>query len=124
MAERLEDRGVWVPPWAWTNLLAHGEEQDLRAQTSSRWTELHAINERWRRARAYLATELLVLTPSHGPLVVLQERILRPLELDLAASPESARWGPPEWVVHVSSVLDAHRAHERRTFRHNDRHQG
>jgi hypothetical protein len=65
-----------------------------------------------------------LLMPAHQPLVVLQERILQPLELDLAASPESALWGPSEWVAHVGSVLDAHRALERRSSRESVRHQG
>jgi hypothetical protein len=82
------------------NLLAHGEEHDLRDHASSGCTEFRAVNEPWHRARAYLATEVLLLMPAHQPLVVLQERILQPLELDLAASPESALWGPSEWVAH------------------------
>jgi len=56
--------------------------------------------------------------------VILQERILRPLELDLAVSQVTAAWGPNELVAHVCSILDAHRALERRTSRHGARDQG
>ena len=71
---------------------------------------------------AYLASEVLLLAEGHGPLVVLQERILRPLELDLAITPCSAVRDPSEWAAHVSSVLDAHRTCERRTSRHGTHH--
>jgi hypothetical protein len=30
--ERAEARGDFVPVWAWTNLLAHGSDKDLRAE--------------------------------------------------------------------------------------------
>jgi hypothetical protein len=124
LAERLEARGVGVPTWAWTNLLAHGRDQDLRDDRPPPWTAHRAVNDRWHRARSYLATEVLILARAHEPLVVLQERILRPLELDLAVRQGTAAWGPNELVAHVCSILDAHRALERRTSRHGARDQG
>ena len=124
LAERLEAQGAWVPTWAWTNLLAHGAGEDLRDHRSTPSAPQQMGNDQWRSARAYLATEVLLLASVHGPLVVLQERLLRPLELDLAVNPEAARWDPSEWVTHVSSILDAHRTLEQRTCRHGVQHPG
>jgi len=124
LAERFEDRGVSVPTWAWTNLLAHGSEPDLRGDRCGSWTNGQSVNGQWHRARAYLATEVLSVAQAHGPLVVVQERLLRPLELDLAASPTAALWAPSQWATHVGSALQAHRDLARRTSRVGLHHQG
>lgn len=109
LAERLEDEGGGVPAWAWTNLLAHGAATDLVAECA---TERHGgrpWNRDWRRARSYLAAEVLAMTGANETLAQLQEQVLRPLELDLAGSPRTRLWQPNQWVVHVATALASHR---------------
>lgn len=106
LVDRLEGR---VPVWAWTNLLAHGSEEDLRAETLQPWSD------EWRIARASLASSLLVLASTYGPLEEVQRRLLIPLELDLAARAEVAGWEPRGWASTVTQAIESYRRQCRRS---------
>lgn len=89
--------------WAWTNLLAHGTEEQLRLRATSRG------GSHWQRAQAYLATEILGSVDCCSSLAELQHEVLAPLELELAARGEVSSWDPQRWVAAVRSALPAHR---------------
>jgi hypothetical protein len=113
--ERLEGLGQPVPVWAWTNLLAHGEEVDLRGRTappSGRWSR---SSSDWEPARSFLAGEVLDLIDG-GPLSLmeLQRSVLIPLELELAANADVAHWRPEQLVTTVLAVLQDARSRRRR----------
>lgn len=94
-------------PWVFTNLLAHGSEDELRAERS------RAPQTLWEAARVRLAAGVLEVARTCGPLIDLQRELLVPLELDLASDPETARWEPQRLVVRVSDALNRYRlAHE------------
>jgi len=118
IAERFEEQGLVVPTWAWTNLLAHGEASELRDERAGERQPARTLNRDWRRARAYLAAEVLSLVGAHVPLHVLQERVLHPVELALATARTSLPWGPSQWAMHVSSALTEHAIVERRLSHH------
>jgi hypothetical protein len=101
--EYLVEHDAPVPVWAWTNLLAHGTEDQLRAASNTA-SGLAAL-EPWLLARHYLAGEVLQLASSHGPLDRVQARLLIPLERDLASRAGAARWRPSEWVSAVLATL-------------------
>lgn len=112
LAERLEERGLGVPVWAWTNLLAHASDVELRAEITE--APKGRLGSRdWRRARAYLAAEVLSAAEAHGSLADLQTQVLHPIELSLAESLQVIWWRPSELALHINSVLALHRAAER-----------
>lgn len=111
-AERLERQSVVVPVWAWTNLLAHGTEDELRAEMAC--TRCGSVGSgAWRAARAYLATEVLEAAGRESTLPELQRQVLVPLELSLATRSEVQRWNRQQWVAAVRSAL-GERRHSRR----------
>jgi len=107
LVDRLEQKHQSVPVWAWTNLLAHGTEQDLRGAQSVSGRRL-IFDRQWHLARSYLAVEILALAQRCGPLADLQRDVLIPLELQLASRPEVARWSPRQWVTNVEAALNEH----------------
>lgn len=115
-AEHLEDRGDWVPMWAWTNLLAHATEEDLRTEVETA-TTVPCSPGGWRQARAYLAGELLDVADRYGPLERLQADALAPLELELAAQPMTSSATPGLWVASVLAAIDQQRPPRDRTAR-------
>ena len=50
LAEFWDDRGIVVPVWAWTNLLAHGNEA-LITETVARPYRTRRVTRSWRIAR-------------------------------------------------------------------------
>jgi hypothetical protein len=108
LVERAEAHGDFVPVWAWTNLLAHGSEKDLRAEVAMGLPRLDRAMRQWREARAYLATEVL-RQAEHRSLGDVQEAVLMPLELDLASRSEVDRWSPGRWVQAVERALTGQR---------------
>jgi hypothetical protein len=103
-AERLEGASSRVPVWAWTNLLAHGTEDDIRqAAAGGRFEPVRTRG--WHAARAYLATEVLAAVDRGSSLEDLQRHVLAPLELRLSARREAASWEPRRWVAIVRSAL-------------------
>lgn len=115
-AEHLEARGERVPPWAWTNLLAHGSEEELPYDVATAPTR-PAGSDASRQARADLAGELLDAAERHGPLPRVQATALVPLELELAGQPISAWATPAQWVARVLAVLDEQRPPRRQDVR-------
>jgi hypothetical protein len=55
VAERIEGRATSVPAWAWTNLLAHESERDLRSERAVVRLRQVTSGDEWRAARSYLA---------------------------------------------------------------------
>jgi hypothetical protein len=106
--EALEEHSEAVPAWAWTNLLAHGTEEDLLAEAIADRTGTVA-SRRWRAARAYLAVELIEATDRGASLSGLQKDVLVPLELMLASRAEAGRWDHRHWVDVVLKELAQHR---------------
>lgn len=103
--EHLVDSGHSVPAWAWTNLLAHGAEEQLRSPLTKidvcRATGL----ESWCHARSYLAGEVLDRAHRDGPLDALQGAVLIPLELELMSRPVTRLWRPGDWVTAVLAAV-------------------
>ena len=104
LAEFWDERGIIVPVWAWTNLLAHGSESMI-AESGARPPKPRRITHSWRLARSHLAYQVLDLTDTHGTLVDLQSAILIPLELQMADRPEVHRWTPRQWVDTVDHAI-------------------
>lgn len=105
---RLEERWERVPAWAWTNLLAHGTEPELRELAAAPTRGLGAASQSWRAAQRFLAQEVLIAARRLGSLPAIQWEALVPLELELAAAEESSEWmGPNDWVAAVRAALDA-----------------
>jgi hypothetical protein len=52
LAEQVEGQVVRVPVWVWTNLLAHGAEQDLCSERCVAQSCGLALNDDWRNARS------------------------------------------------------------------------
>jgi hypothetical protein len=99
--ELCESRGEPVPVWAWLNLLAHGNEDDLRAAAGRRATAV-----RWRQAQTFLAGELVDLVDAaRVPLAAFQRDVLVPLELDVISCPGASRWLPGQLVSGLLGVL-------------------
>lgn len=109
LVELLECRKALVPPWAWTNLLAHGSVEQLRTVSLEEHFRSGDEYREWREGRSYLATETLAAARSFGPLLVVQKALIS-LELSLAAHPASNMSSPPQWVAHVEALLKVHRA--------------
>ena len=104
LAEYWEERGTVVPVWAWTNLLAHGTEQQIGESV------IHPLRPRrtgrsWRIARSFLAYQVLDALEGGVALDDLQSGILIPLELEMAAHPEVTQWGPRQWVDTVDHAI-------------------
>lgn len=112
-AERAERQGREVPTWAWLNLLAHGTEDEVRAECWLRGPKHLDQAQRWREARSYLAAEVLSLSESHGPLAEIQRRVLVPVEQELASRPRVVR-DPRDLVGKAKRALDCHRRAARR----------
>ena len=116
LAERIEGRAARIPPWAWTNLLAHGSEQDLRQAPAPGRPHQDSTAAKWCAARSYLAMEVLNLAGEFGPLEEVQRQVLVPLEQRLASRPEVAGWGPGQWAESVEEALEKHRRACRRAM--------
>jgi len=104
-AQYLRDESRPVPTWAWLNVLAHGNEEDIAALAASEPPRRSSPDTVWQEALAFLAQELMNEATRRGlPLASLQRSTLVPLELELAG-----RWGPVcvQPVEFVSSVLTA-----------------
>ena len=104
LAEYWDEKGVIVPVWAWTNLLAHGSE-GLIGESVLRPSRPRRAGRSWRIARSYLAYQVLDLTDARFTLSDLQTSILIPLELEMAARSEVSRWTPRQWVDTVDSAI-------------------
>lgn len=103
-ADRLESLAIAVPVWAWTNLLAHASESELRVEALSSGDPGRG-NNGWHAARAYLAAEVLEVAAQSGTLDALQEESLVPLEMDLAARADVRGWDSRRWVGAVRAAL-------------------
>lgn len=114
--EYLEDRGQPIPPWAWTNPLAHAPEDQLRRMISARGDAVGSAG-RWRHACCYLAGEVLDLADRRGPLTELQITAIVPFELELISCREVTGWRPGTWVEVVMAVLRHHQRIRRGTAR-------
>jgi hypothetical protein len=104
-AEEVGASGSRIPAWAWTNLLAHGTEDELRAADAAVPTGAIAADPTWHSARSYLASRVLDAAARYGPLEQLQRAVLLPIELELAASTPSVKFQAREWVGHVEAAL-------------------
>ena len=105
LAECYSRRGASVPVPAWTNLLAHGDEQSLDRAQEPQSDPTFVADECWLSARSYLATEVLDLAARHGSLSELQQTTLVPLELHLVTEPDIDRWDVRSWVAAVRDAL-------------------
>lgn len=104
LAEYWEERGIVVPVWAWTNLLAHGSEA-LIAETIGRPARGRRTTRGWKSARSSLAVEMFDLVDDEFPLPLLQSTILVPLELALSGRAEVRRWSIEQWVDTVDLAI-------------------
>jgi hypothetical protein len=130
LAETLESRTGYVPVWTWTNLLAHGSEAEIEAESAGQATTggfrcpidgesaiagstgsgetADDYRDRWHPARSYLATEVLAVARRIGSLRALQNGVLVPLELALANHPSVEWWSPTRLVTTVETALGAY----------------
>ena len=106
LTDRWESHGKAVPIWAWTNLLAHGSREML-VDAVSQPSRHRLLTRGWWIARAHLAALILEMT-DWVPLSDLQESILMPLELELAARTDVPFWTVREWVNTVTAELHGH----------------
>ncbi len=104
LAEYWDERGVDVPVWAWTNLLAHGDESRIGESVLRPYRPRRAARS-WRIARSYLAYRVLDHTDAEFTLADLQTSVLVPLELEMAARPETGSWSPRQWVDTVDNAI-------------------
>jgi hypothetical protein len=112
--ERLEASGLSVPSWAWMNLLAHATDEVLRHAAEGRPMWRRGRHEVWRRARAYLASEILDIASDPGTLRTVQAQVLVPLELEMMLRRGTAPRAPGKWVAWVLSAIEGYtptRAH-------------
>lgn len=111
-AEYCALRAEAVPVWAWTNLLAHGGERELQAESRAPSSRPTLAELPWRQARSSLAAEVLECAEQHCPLPSLQQEVLIPLELALAADRCVPKWSPSRWAsaVHTALVKQARSA--------------
>lgn len=104
-AELCEARQDRVPVWAWMNLLAHGTEEELGEAVHR-----DRSADPWRQARAYVAGELLDGVRAAGEdLVSFQQRVLVPLELEVASCPAAERWRPGQMFAALLRTLPSTR---------------
>lgn len=108
-ADRLEGLSIAVPVWAWTNLLAHAGDQELRAELFAASANERPMSE-WHAARAYLVAEVLDAAAREGTLAELQWSALVPLELALATRPDVGSWTCRQWVDAVRAALAGRRS--------------
>lgn len=108
--ERLTERRKPVPVWAWTNLLAHASEPELRAEACSSGP---AGRDEWYAARADLVAQLLSTTGPDRPVDDVQAAVLQPLELRLASRPTVVGWDRRMWSDTVRAALGTNRATRR-----------
>ncbi|MHB1504096.1 MAG: hypothetical protein ACYCTL_08110 [Acidimicrobiales bacterium] len=114
-AECLEDLGLAVPGWAWTNLLAHGTEDDIRRAGSLVGSSRPTAASKWREARSYLAGEVTgLLDAGCCGLRELQGSVLVPLELRLASGMVPDDRSPSRLAGTVLGALRQHQARKRR----------
>ena len=104
LAEYLDEQGVVVPVWAWTNLLAHGLPEQVTDCVCSPSYPRNSDGD-WSVARSLLAFEIFDLMEAGYALEELQQDVLIPLELELAARPEASRWGPRQWLDTVDEAI-------------------
>ncbi len=106
LAERLIASNAPVPPWVWTNLLAHGSMTDLESEAARRprrWPKSRYHG--WIEARSQLAASTLAVCRAYGPLHLMQEQAIRPLELALAESSSLLAATPQRWTNQVEALL-------------------
>lgn len=115
LAEFLEGSGQSVPNWIWINLLAHASHDELRAEATALPGSADRARD-WRRSRAYLAAEVLVLADDPDALFAVQQQVLCPLEADLAGLSACVRWGPSDLASHVNAALASYRVTGRRPW--------
>ncbi|MGD0747106.1 MAG: hypothetical protein ABSB68_04795 [Acidimicrobiales bacterium] len=104
LAEYWDERGVDVPIWAWTNLLAHGSEELISESITGPARPRRAARN-WRIARSYLAQRMMELSDARCTLSDLQWNVLIPLELEMADRPELERMTPTQWVEIVDRAI-------------------
>ena len=104
LAEHLDERGIVVPVWAWTNLLAHGGPEQITDCVCSP-NQPSRSDRDWSVARALLAFEIFDLMEAGYPLEELQQDVLIPLELEMASRPEVSRWTPRQWLDTVDAAI-------------------
>jgi hypothetical protein len=97
-----------IPPWAWMNMLAHGNHEALRRAARERPLRLRRAHM-WHRARSYLAGEILDATTRAGSRRSLQSAVLVPLELELMLRGRTAPLAPGKWAARVLSAIDTYR---------------
>ena len=102
--EDLLRRDRSIPVWAWTNLLAHGSWGDLRRAVRS--SRRDAAGSVWMAARADACRELLRLADDAETLRRLQQEVLVPLELALAAEANITWWTPQDWTAVVLGAVE------------------
>lgn len=106
LADTLAELDGRAPAWTWVNLLAHGSAADLRAACVPPSPMLSGPSGDWRRARSFLAGEVLDLVETgQTTLAALQCEVLVPFELDLASHHAAARWRPSDLVTAVVAAL-------------------
>jgi hypothetical protein len=108
LAEYWDERGMVVPVWAWTNLLAHGSRKRIGKSVIPRMRPRRA-GRSWRIARSFLAYEVLAVVERGVTLDHLQSSVLIPLELEMAVHPEVAYWSPRRWVDAVDYAIRTQR---------------
>lgn len=109
LAELYQHRDGYVPVWAWTNLLAHGDEARLRRAYQAEQDRNIGVEQRWLAARSYVAGEVLALADQEGSLRLVQQQVLIDVELDLSMRSLVDDWSPEGWVGTVMAALDNHR---------------
>ena len=105
----LASRGGSVPPWAWLNLLAHGEPDDIKALANGdpHWRGCSGASV-WHDALSFLAQEMVAQAIRQNLLLAeLQRLSLIPLELELAGSREPST-SPTTFVGRVRHAIARH----------------
>jgi hypothetical protein len=104
LAEYLDERGIVVPVWAWTNLLAHGTPEQITDCVCAP-VQPRCSDRDWGVARSLLAFEIFDLMEAGYPLEELQQDVLIPLELELAARIDVSRWAPRQWLDTMETAI-------------------
>ena len=96
-----------VPVWAWTNLLAHATEVELRSAHRVRGGRADRGHGRsWAVAQRVAIDEVLLAAERGGGLTAVQQATLIPLEQRLVSLYGVATWSPNRWLVEIHSALD------------------
>jgi hypothetical protein len=112
--EHLVHQNRAVPNWAWLNVLAHGDSDQILSPTDndhgrSPWEQA------WCQALAYLAAEMRTSVEAMGcSLGELQRSALVPLELEVLAKDAQEPLDPGQLARIVVDALDRYRASQRR----------